>query len=216
MRLLILGLVVSFALGCHQASHLAEHRTESHRPGVAESAEQIRPIHAGSTAPSAMMRTPDDQPVSMRDVYRLKPTVLVFYRGGWCPYCTKHLQELGQVEQQLRQMGFQIVAVSPDRPAAMRETTGDTPLNYTLLSDADAELAQAFGLAFRVDSDTVARYREYGIDLEAASGHDHHILPVPAVYLVDRSGTIRYAHWDADYKQRPRGDEIIEQARRIK
>lgn len=64
------------------------------------------------------------------------------------------------------------------------------------------KLTEAFGLAFRVDDPTVDEYRGFGIDLEQASGQTHHLLPAPAVYIVDTQGMIRIAHWNPDYKQR--------------
>jgi peroxiredoxin len=82
-----------------------------------------------------------------------------------------------------------------------------------LLSDAQMNAARAFGIAFRVDDATVQKYKEYNIDLEAASGATHHELPVPAVFIIDRNGVIRFAHWDPDYKVRMKGEEILAAAR---
>ena len=61
---------------------------------------------------------------------------------------------------------------------------------------------KTFGLAFTVDDATITKYKGFGIDLKKASGHDHHALPVPAVYIVDKSGKITFAHSNPDYKKR--------------
>lgn len=161
------------------------------------------------------MQTPDGQTVSMDTIYRRMPTVLVFYRGGWCPYCNTQLSDLAQIEGELRRMGFQIVAVSMDKPAELRSTLEKSELGYTLLSDADAQLTRAFGLPFRVDQPTIEKYTTYGIDLEAASGYDHHILPVPAIYLIDTAGMIHFAHWNPDYKARLSGQKVLEAAKQF-
>ncbi len=207
MRYLTIGLLMLVAAGCQSEKSMTMQ--------VAPSAQAVEPIDVGEAAPTARMESVAGGVVEMAEVYRQQPTVLVFYRGGWCPYCNRHLSDLAKVEDELRGMGFQVVAVSPDRSSQLRRTLDKQELSYTLLSDADAALAKAFGLAFKVDDATLSKYDEYGISLEKASGQDHHILPVPAVYLIDAEGVVRYAHWDPDYQQRLSGDEVVEAARRM-
>jgi peroxiredoxin len=186
------------------------------RREVPQRAEDVRPLESGAEAPTATLRRVDGEAVEMAELYRQKPTMLVFYRGGWCPYCSVQLGHLAEAEGELVEMGYQVLAISPDRPEALRESVeeGEADLRYELLSDSGMELAQAFGVAFRVDDQTIEQYRGFGIDLEQASGRDHHLLPVPAVYLIDTDGVIRFAHWDADYKKRPEPAELTAAARR--
>jgi len=216
MRWMIVVLLAVCA-GCQYDARSNEQRAlAAPLPAVAESADEARPIGEGRPAPTAEMQTVDGETVSIESFYTQKPTVLVFYRGGWCPYCSTHLSELGQIQDNIRQMGFQIVAVSMDKPSKLRTTLDKSELGYTLLSDADAQLTRAFGLAFRVSQPTLKRYEEFGIDLQDASGHDHHILPVPAVYLIDQTGMIQFAHWNPDYKTRLNGEKILQAARDFK
>jgi peroxiredoxin len=215
MRWFALSLFVLIA-GCHSQPGAADQAASADDPRpVASSAEQVQPLGVGQKAPQAAMQTPDGRTVMIDTIYRRMPTVLVFYRGGWCPYCNTQLSDLAQIEGELRRMGLQIVAVSMDKPAALRSTLDKSELGYTLLSDADAQLTRAFGLAFRVDQPTIEKYTTYGIDLEAASGHDHHILPVPAIYLIDAAGTIHFAHWNPDYKARLSGEKVLEAAKQF-
>ncbi len=179
------------------------------QPVIATSAEDVRPLEKGQPAPSTELRQSDGQAVELSTLYAQKPTILLFYRGGWCPYCNAHLGQVAQAEVELVKLGYQILAISPDGPEAIRQTLDKGEYNYQLLSDSDMKLAQAFGLAFRVDKPTVEKYTTFGIDLEKASGRDHHLLPVPAVYIVDRQGVIRFAHWDADYKARLSPEDLI-------
>jgi len=206
--------LLALIAGCTSAPEPADQAAPADNPRpVASSADQVQPLGVGRAAPSAAMRTSDGDMVKMDTIYRRMPTVLVFYRGGWCPYCNTQLSDLAQIEDELRKLGCQIVAVSMDKPAELKSTLDKSELGYTLLSDADAQLTRAFGLAFRVDQPTIEKYTTYGIDLEAASGHDHHILPVPAVYLIDTAGMIRFAHWNPDYKARLSGEEVREAAK---
>jgi peroxiredoxin len=141
---------------------------------------------------------------------------LVFYRGGWCPYCNRHLSALQTVHDELSELGFALLAVSPDRPERLPETAAKNEVGYRLLSDSKLWAARSFGLVFQMPREKVTRYREqYNIDLEAWSGQEHHQLPVPAVYLIDRNGRIEFAHYDPDYKQRLDPDRLLAEAREM-
>ncbi len=182
---------------------------------AAASAAEVLPLKEGQSAPTQTLRRPDGEAVDLAKVYAAKPSILIFYRGGWCPYCNTHLGQIAQAEPELIQLGYQVLAISPDRPEGLRASMDKAGYRYQLLSDSEMKLTRAFGLAFRVDGATVERYRGFGVDLEKASGHDHHLLPVPAVYIVDTRGVIRFAHWDADYKRRLAGAELVAEAKRI-
>ncbi len=176
-------------------------------------AAQTAPLRAGDPVPSVTVRTAGGDEVSLRHLTATQPTAIIFYRGGWCPYCTKHLMALAEIEDELHGLGYLLLAISPDRPEKAAETASESPFRYRLLSDASASAARAFGLAFRIDDETVEMYKSYGIDLEEASGESHHLLPVPAVFLTGLDGTIAYAHADPDYKERLDPAAILEAAR---
>jgi len=125
------------------------------------------------------------------------------------------MKDVAQVEPQLVAMGYQVLAISPDDPQALQQTIDKGEFAYQLLSDSDMSVTRSFGLAFRVDDPTLRKYREFGIDLEKASGHDHHLLPVPAVYIIDKAGVIRFAHWNPDFKQRLSADELLAAAKQV-
>ena len=170
------------------------------------------PLKIGDTIPDVKLRTEEDKEVSLRKLVSEKPTVLIFYRGGWCPFCNRHLQSLAGIEDDLNKAGAQLLAISMDQPAKLKATPDRDKLHFRLLSDSDAAAAKAFGIAFKVDDATVEKYKGYGINLEAASGKDHHILPHPAVFVADTGGKIRFAHVNSDYKVRLEPKRILEAA----
>ena len=183
--------------------------------GVALASAQTNsvPLKVGDTIPDVTLRTEEDQSVSLRQLVSAKPTVLIFYRGGWCPFCNKHLQALAGIQDDLARAGAQLLAISMDQPSKLKATPDRDKLHYGLLSDSDAVAAKAFGIAFKVDDATIEKYNTYGINLEAASGKDHHILPHPAVFVVSTNGVIRFAHVNPDYKVRLEPSKILEAAR---
>jgi peroxiredoxin len=182
-------------------------------PAIAPSAEAATPLAEGASAPDATIHTGDGTAVQLATLWEAQPTLLIFYRGGWCPYCVRHLEALAGVHAQLEALGVKVVALSPDRPELVLEAKRKYDLAYDLYSDSSIAAAQAFGLAFRVDDATFNMYKErFSLDLEAKSGHDHRALPLPAAYLVGTDGTILFAHADANYRERVNTERLIEAA----
>lgn len=196
-------------------SHPSQHAGESAwRPEVPrtvyEKAEDVEPLKVGEFVPmAAKIGKTDGETIPLGQALGGKKTVLVFYRGGWCPYCNTHLAALAGVQPQLTASGVQLLALSPDSPETLAKHAEERPLPYSLLSDSKHEAMKAFGIAFRVDDTTVERYKGYGIDLSGASGNEDKVLPVPAVFVVNEDGVIEYAHANADYTIRMKGEEIL-------
>lgn len=168
---------------------------------VADSADDICPLKIGEAVPNVELRTIEGVLVNLQEIVNQKPTILIFYRGGWCPYCNLHLAELAEIENNIIELGYQIIAVSMDRPKKLRESLDKFEMKYDLLSDSKADVAKAFGIAFTVDAEYVEKLKSHNLDIEGASGEDHHILPVPAVFII-KDGVIKFEYVNPDYKVR--------------
>jgi thiol-disulfide isomerase/thioredoxin len=81
------------------------------RTQIADSAQNVTPLLIGQAAPNSKLQTVDGDPVSLKALTMQKPTVLIFYRGGWCPYCNSQLAGLKEIEGQLDDLGYQILAI---------------------------------------------------------------------------------------------------------
>ena len=169
---------------------------------VPDDAANVCPIKVGQTVPDLMAKDIAGKPVDVNAVFAKKPTLLIFYRGSWCPYCNTHLGELKTIEDELTKLGYQVVAVSPDLPKNLKKSVKQNDLSYQLISDSKAEIAQKLGLAFKVDQETFEMLQGYDIDIEKASGETHRILPVPAAILLDQSGKVEFTFFSPDYKVR--------------
>ena len=182
---------------------------------VPDDPAKVHPLAVGVTAPAFVVRNADGTDRKFDPKQLKKPVILIFYRGGWCPYCNAHLGALKKAEPELLRMGYELYFLSADRPEILFSSLKEPDIHYTLLSDARMSAARAFGLAYRLDDATMEKYKSYGIDLEAASGETHHELPIPAVYIIDRKGTIRFAHANPDYKVRLAPEPLLEAARSL-
>ncbi len=196
---LLLAVMVALGAGCEDKKDKA---IEEENQRVACSAEEICPILIGANVPELMLRTVDDKLFNLNDAIRNKPTVLIFYRGGWCPYCNKQLGQLQEIETEIIKSGYQIIAISPDRPGKLSESIDKYKMNYLLLSDSNMVAAKAFGIAFKLDESTIKKYDGYGIDLVDASGEKHYSLPVPAVFVIGTDGIIKFEYVNPNYKVR--------------
>lgn len=193
----------------------ADPSTDSPSPAdIPAKAEDVHPIMVGQMVPDDIqIRDIDGNEIKLNDVIKKKPTLLIFYRGSWCPYCNTHLAALRDIERPLEKMGFQIIALSPDLPEYLKKSTDKFDLKYKLYSDAAMNAAKALGLAYEVDEKTRDLYVDYGIDLEKNSGQSHHLLPVPAAILVNPFGKVTFTFVAPDYKVRVENDVLLAAAK---
>ncbi len=180
---------------------------------VFASAEATQPLAVGEKLPEVTIRNLDGASLGLSEALGGKPALLMFYRGGWCPFCNTHLGELATVQDSLLETGIRIFALSPDKPEKLRESLEQHEIDYTLLSDSEMKAAKAFGIAFRVEKKTVSRLKDRGMDLGESAGQDHGLLPVPSVFLVDAEAVIRFVYSNPDYRVRINPDSLIQAVR---
>ncbi len=188
---------------------------------VADTAEEIQPLGVGDDAPYFSVRDVNDEVVEFDPASLKRPTILITFRGGWCPYCNLHLSELRHVLPELTEQDIDVFFLSGDRPeqlvASLKpETQSDVEaLDYTLLSDADAAAAIALGIAFRAPKMTSVKLRTIGRDIDGSSIDRHGVLPVPAVFAVGTDGKVAYAYTNPDYKERLSPEELLSVAEKL-
>lgn len=188
---------------------------------IAESADLIEPLGAGDNAPRFILETVAGEAFDFDPQNLERPVVLLTFRGGWCPFCNMYLSDMRHVIPKIREMGVDVLFLSGDRAEILYdslnlETQEDIDgLDYTILSDADAQAAIALGIAFKASQRTINGRREKQQDIEDSSMLKHGVLPVPAVFAIDREGIIRFAYTNADYKVRLPADELLAATRKI-
>ena len=110
-------------------------------------------------------------------------------------------------------MGYQILAVSADRPEYLKQSQQKHQMGYKLLSDHSMKGAMALGIAWHVDEKYLEMLKSYNIDIEKTSGEKHHILPVPAAFVVGSDGRITFSYANPDHKVRVPVNVLLEAAR---
>lgn len=201
-----------FALACHRSPEppavrlKATGETPADRLGTLPGGIGIA---VGKAAPSVTAKDLDGRAISLADLTSKGPTLLVFYRGGWCPFCNFQIRELAAAAPQFAARGLGLLAVSVDRPDEGAKTRARYTLPFPVLSDSDLSFVNGFNVANHVTTEEVARLGGFGMDLEASSARTHHVIAVPALFLIDRAGIVRWAHADPDYKTRPTPAQIL-------
>ena len=72
------------------------------------------------------------------------------------------------------------------------------------------KIAKAYNVSYEVDERTLNRYKSFGNDLLAINGQKlKAFLPVPAVYVVNKEGSVIYRYFNEDYKKRPSVKEVL-------
>lgn len=168
----------------------------------ASSAEEAKPLGVDASVPDVAVKDSGGADLNLREAVAGTNTVLVFYRGGWCVYCNKHLAALQAITPRLREQGYNLFAISPDPVEELEPTAEKDGVDFTLLSDHDFKAVEAFGLTFALNEEPREAYAGYGIPLYSPPGSEEKVLPVPAVYVINGEGRIVFAHWDPDYKVR--------------
>lgn len=103
-----------------------------------------------------------------------------------------------------------MVAISPNLPEFSRELANEKNITFELLYDSGNKVAEAYGLVHTLSEGMIKAYNQFGIDLPKYNADDSWSLPVPARYVIDRKGVIRYAEIRPDHKDRPEPADTIE------
>ncbi len=171
---------------------------------IPRNAEDISPLLNGETLPQTSLQYADGTTVKLSAILKEKPTVLVFYRGGWCPYCNAQLSGLVEIEKDILDLGYQIVAISPDDYQNLKNTEEKDSIKYTLLSDKEGAFISEIGIAFK----TPTMMKGY-IAAKGQIGKTAEVIPVPTVMIVDQKGKILFEYINPNYKVRLSGAMLL-------
>ena len=102
-------------------------------------------LQAGDMAPDFKSTTQDGETLTLADL-KGQRTILYFYPKDNTSGCTLEAQSLRDGKAELIRRGFRIVGVSPDSEKSHRNFCAKHDLNFTLLSDTDHSVCEAYGV----------------------------------------------------------------------
>jgi peroxiredoxin len=173
------------------------------------SGQALRTLKVGDKAPVFTLNDPEGNPVSSAELLAKGPLVISFYRGVWCPYCNMELQALEEALPQYRELGANLVAISPQTRVNSRKSVRQNQLSFPILSDVKSRVAEAFGLRFKLPDYLIDLYKGFGNDLPVFNDDDAWVLPMPGRFVIGQDGVIAYAEVNPDYTQRPEPTDLL-------
>jgi peroxiredoxin len=159
----------------------------------------------GAQAPEFIAKDNSGKTIDLKALLKShKSVVLFFYRGQWCPYCNKQIQQLQDSLQLLSAKGSYVIGVTPETGEKIEKTHA----SFSIVQDKDNAIMKAYQVNYTVDANLYVKLKSYGVDLEKGNGNTDHVLPVPATYVINSSGKIVFVHFDKDYTKRPSISQI--------
>ncbi|PKM16261.1 MAG: hypothetical protein CVV12_04655 [Gammaproteobacteria bacterium HGW-Gammaproteobacteria-2] len=151
----------------------------------------------GNTLPSFSLKTADGKLIDSASLVG-QVTLLLFYRGNWCPLCMAQIQEIAGRYRELAQRGVQVLLVSPQSQKHTQDLSArfDAPMQF--LIDEDNAAAKILGI-------DAPNSLPLGL---GAMGYDSDTV-LPTVLLIDREGRIAWNHLTDNYRVRPEPDTFI-------
>ena len=167
-------------------------------------------LFINSKAPNFKAKDQNGNPVELKKLLEKGKVVLIFYRGQWSQYCTMYLTKLQDSLQSITDKKATLVAVTPELPENISKTVEKTKATFPILYDEDLKIMKAYGVAYEVSAEVLARYHNSGIKLDENNGKKNgNFLPITACYIIDKEANITYRFFQQDYKKRASVNEIV-------
>lgn len=147
-------------------------------------------LKIGDLAPDFALPDLDGAPVSLRACLADSHVLLVFAPGSWSPATRRQVEQLVATGDLFHSMEVRIIVVLTQPSAAARRGFGSTGSRLILLVDAHRTLAREYGVFRAVSRDGIAICR-------------------PAVFLIERSGVIRFIYSGTDPNDCPEVDSLL-------
>jgi peroxiredoxin len=171
--------------------------------------QQILPV--GAKAPEFALPDASGRIVHSSDLLALGPLVINFFRGRWCPYCMTELEAWRDLHSVIRELGAILIGISPQATRQSDFTASQHGIPFPLLHDSHCDVAQQFGLTYKVPPFHQQYFRSILVNVPFVNGDESWLLPLPATYVIGQDGTVLYAEAYADFRVRPEPGEVIRQ-----
>jgi peroxiredoxin len=173
-------------------------------------------LQVGDSAPDFELLAVDGSTVRLSDKLKEGPVVLVFYRGEWCAYCNMQIHALQESYGQVRALGADIVAISPQLPQRSDLAVERHGVQFAVASDEDFSVIEKYGLLIDVDGTYREAMTMMGRDLVQENADGSWRLPAPGTFVIDRDGTVVAVFSSPRYWTRMEPEEALEALRRLR
>ncbi len=181
--------------------------------GVAESSfDKVKAVDVGQTAPDFKGKDQFGNEVSLSEELENGSVVLIFYRGYWCPYCTRYLGEYVARMEDIKAKGASIIAIAPEGEQYTKKSAEISGLEVPFISDSKNEILEKYGVAFEVNdayNEKFNNWKKGETSIGEINGQETASLPIPATYIIGKDGKVKWVHFNPDYSERASVEEVI-------
>lgn len=166
-------------------------------------------LKSGASFPDFTLNNQHGVAKRFSDYLQSGPVILNIYRGGWCPYCNLEMKAFHDILPEIKARGAQLIGMSPETPDHAKDTAAKAGIEIDILSDVGNSVSRQLGLVFTLAENLKPIYQQFGIDIPAFNGDSSFTLPLPATYLIDKTGKVLYHFIDVDYTLRQEPKELL-------
>ncbi len=170
--------------------------------------ERVIP-RAGDAAPDFALPDQHQTIVRLADRLAQGPVVLLFVRGGWCPFCTLTLRAYQECLPAVHEAGGDLLAITPQPAATCSYMAERDLLAFQTLSDHDNQIARRYGIDYELDPALRPMYLRLGHNLPRLNATGNWTVPLPATFIIGQDGLIARAHVEAGAHQRLEPSEAV-------
>jgi peroxiredoxin len=186
-------------------------RFRAEQAGLVAAAQPSAVPEPGAVMPDGELLDAHGRPTSLREASAGRAAVVVFYRGGWCPYCNLALRAYqSQLVPALTERGVTLIAISPQKPDGSLSTQETNELSFTVLSDPGNQIAASLGILTSPTDGALLSQRQLGLELAERNADGTAALPMPTTVLLDADGVIRWIDVHPDYTTRTEPWQILD------
>ena len=174
-------------------------------------------LKPGDQAPEFSARVLREGKLSLHDLTDSDLVLLKFYRFATCPICNLHLREVIRRHDELERAGLTTVVLFHS-PIGQLEKAIEDQLPFKVVADPGKKIFREYaveaswaGMASLQVMRDYARAMANGF-FSKPFGHEGGITGLPADFLVDREGVVRFAHYGKNYADTLRVDQLLEAA----
>lgn len=168
-------------------------------------------LSIGADAPLIKGTSINGKSINSDALLKEKTVVVLFYRGKWCPYCSKHLSNLNDSIQYIEGKGAAVLVVGPETFDNTEKTVDKVGEGFVLIPDTTMDIMKSYDVLFNVTGKYQTKIKTFLMtDIAKNNGQEEASLPVPATYIIGKDGKIKWRHFDYDYTKRASAKEIMD------
>lgn len=168
-----------------------------------------RDLMVGEKAPNFTAKDQNGKVITLNDALKTGKVVVIFYRGFWCPNCSRAVKSLQDSLQWLTAKNVSVIAISPEGSDGVAKTVSKSKARFSVLSDEGLKISKAYKVIFKVTADMDTIHKKYGIDVAGNNGKNGNYLPRPAAFIIGKDGKITYRYLNADPYSNPNSNNRV-------